>query len=377
MPSGLVPSPAHPNPGPGPSRRQRCGPAVPAQGDTAAQDHTTAMLVTDSACPPSLYALPPQRRVSGRGICHPSGHRPSRGAAADREGQAGQALAAGHGAWRGAGGVGDTGVWDASWSVTEGNPTSCLTALLRARVRAGGAQERRTSSPARACACRPTQIAPESVAARLNVGRGALVQAVAVGGVAERAGLLPTRRGLGGVIPGAPGRACRVHARATTCPDSAVGVGHVVAVLAEPSRASPRAKDTERKRVGPRAAGLLPAVFDPVASHCVTPGDVIIALDGRPVGSGGEFLAQLDGRQVRCCADFMPVRAVVLYGLCGRKVGGDGLQVGAGRNPPSLPAQARPTAKDPGSSDVGWCEGSKWVGVAVPRLRVGLLRKTA
>ncbi|GLC58336.1 hypothetical protein PLESTB_001347900 [Pleodorina starrii] len=46
------------------------------------------------------------------------------------------------------------------------------------------------------------QIATDSVAQRLKVGRGALVQAVVQGGAADRAGLLPTRRGLSGIITG-------------------------------------------------------------------------------------------------------------------------------------------------------------------------------
>ncbi|KXZ45340.1 hypothetical protein GPECTOR_56g437 [Gonium pectorale] len=46
------------------------------------------------------------------------------------------------------------------------------------------------------------QIATDSVAQRLNVGRGALIQAITPGGAAEKAGLLPTRRGLSGIITG-------------------------------------------------------------------------------------------------------------------------------------------------------------------------------
>ncbi|KAG2449040.1 hypothetical protein HYH02_005791 [Chlamydomonas schloesseri] len=46
------------------------------------------------------------------------------------------------------------------------------------------------------------QIAPDTVAARLNVGRGALIQSVTAGGAAEKAGLLPTRRGLSGIVAG-------------------------------------------------------------------------------------------------------------------------------------------------------------------------------
>lgn len=47
------------------------------------------------------------------------------------------------------------------------------------------------------------QIASLAVAARLSVTRGALVQSVVPGSAAARAGLLPTRRGLGGIITGA------------------------------------------------------------------------------------------------------------------------------------------------------------------------------
>ncbi|EFJ43542.1 trypsin family [Volvox carteri f. nagariensis] len=46
------------------------------------------------------------------------------------------------------------------------------------------------------------QIASDSVAQRLKVGRGALIQAVSSGGAADKAGLLPTRRGLSGIITG-------------------------------------------------------------------------------------------------------------------------------------------------------------------------------
>ncbi|KAG2495560.1 hypothetical protein HYH03_006160 [Edaphochlamys debaryana] len=46
------------------------------------------------------------------------------------------------------------------------------------------------------------QIATDAVAARLQVGRGALVQATTPGGVGERAGLLATRRGLSGIVTG-------------------------------------------------------------------------------------------------------------------------------------------------------------------------------
>ncbi|KAG2444679.1 hypothetical protein HXX76_001423 [Chlamydomonas incerta] len=46
------------------------------------------------------------------------------------------------------------------------------------------------------------QIAADTVAARLNVGRGALIQSVVAGGAADKAGLLPTRRGLSGIVAG-------------------------------------------------------------------------------------------------------------------------------------------------------------------------------
>lgn len=45
-------------------------------------------------------------------------------------------------------------------------------------------------------------MASPAVAARLNVSSGALVQSVVSGGAAEKAGLLPTRRGLAGIITG-------------------------------------------------------------------------------------------------------------------------------------------------------------------------------
>lgn len=44
--------------------------------------------------------------------------------------------------------------------------------------------------------------APESIAAQLRVKGGALVQAVTPGSAAATAGLLPTRRGLGGIVTG-------------------------------------------------------------------------------------------------------------------------------------------------------------------------------
>ncbi|GLI70035.1 hypothetical protein VaNZ11_014773, partial [Volvox africanus] len=46
------------------------------------------------------------------------------------------------------------------------------------------------------------QIASDSVAQRLKVSRGALIQTVAPGGTADKAGLLPTRRGLSGIVLG-------------------------------------------------------------------------------------------------------------------------------------------------------------------------------
>jgi len=45
-------------------------------------------------------------------------------------------------------------------------------------------------------------LAPESIAAQLRVKGGALVQAVEAGSAAQRAGLLATRRGLGGIVTG-------------------------------------------------------------------------------------------------------------------------------------------------------------------------------
>ena len=46
------------------------------------------------------------------------------------------------------------------------------------------------------------QLSTDSVARQLKVVRGALVQAVSKGSQADKAGLLPTRRGLAGIIRG-------------------------------------------------------------------------------------------------------------------------------------------------------------------------------
>lgn len=46
------------------------------------------------------------------------------------------------------------------------------------------------------------QVASEAVALKLQVTRGALLQAVTPDGAAAKAGLLPTRRGLSGIIAG-------------------------------------------------------------------------------------------------------------------------------------------------------------------------------
>lgn len=46
------------------------------------------------------------------------------------------------------------------------------------------------------------QIASDAIAQRLKVGRGALVQGLTAGGAGDKAGLLPTRRGLSGIITG-------------------------------------------------------------------------------------------------------------------------------------------------------------------------------
>jgi S1-C subfamily serine protease len=45
-------------------------------------------------------------------------------------------------------------------------------------------------------------VASDAVASKLGVRAGALLQSVAPGGAAAAAGLLATRRGLGGIIPG-------------------------------------------------------------------------------------------------------------------------------------------------------------------------------
>ena len=46
------------------------------------------------------------------------------------------------------------------------------------------------------------QVANEAVARTLKVPRGAMVQSVLPGSPGEKAGLLPPRRSLGGVLPG-------------------------------------------------------------------------------------------------------------------------------------------------------------------------------
>ena len=46
------------------------------------------------------------------------------------------------------------------------------------------------------------QVAPERVAQALNVKNGVLIQSIEPGSPAERAGLLPTRRGISGVVAG-------------------------------------------------------------------------------------------------------------------------------------------------------------------------------
>ena len=46
------------------------------------------------------------------------------------------------------------------------------------------------------------QVAKEAVARTLKIPSGAMVQSVAAGGAGERAGLLPPRRSLGGILPG-------------------------------------------------------------------------------------------------------------------------------------------------------------------------------
>lgn len=48
------------------------------------------------------------------------------------------------------------------------------------------------------------QVATDQVAAALKVRRGALIQSVPAGSAAAKAGLLPTRRGLSGLIVGVP-----------------------------------------------------------------------------------------------------------------------------------------------------------------------------
>lgn len=50
--------------------------------------------------------------------------------------------------------------------------------------------------------CRIHQIAPDKVAQALRVKNGALIQSIEPDGPAARAGLMATRRGMGGVIAG-------------------------------------------------------------------------------------------------------------------------------------------------------------------------------
>ena len=51
--------------------------------------------------------------------------------------------------------------------------------------------------------CKPApQVASDAIAAKLKVRQGALLSAVAAGSAAAAAGLLPTRRGLAGVLTG-------------------------------------------------------------------------------------------------------------------------------------------------------------------------------
>ena len=45
-------------------------------------------------------------------------------------------------------------------------------------------------------------MAKEAVARTLKIPSGAMVQSVLAGGAGERAGLLPLRRSLGGILPG-------------------------------------------------------------------------------------------------------------------------------------------------------------------------------
>ena len=71
---------------------------------------------------------------------------------------------------------------------------------LRRPARASG--PRRVGAGARPPRRTGAQVANETVARTLKVPRGAMVQSVAPGGAGERAGLLPPRRSLGGVLPG-------------------------------------------------------------------------------------------------------------------------------------------------------------------------------
>lgn len=48
----------------------------------------------------------------------------------------------------------------------------------------------------------PWQVAPDNIARALKVNKGALIQTVDPNSAAAKAGLLATRRGLGGIVPG-------------------------------------------------------------------------------------------------------------------------------------------------------------------------------
>ncbi len=55
------------------------------------------------------------------------------------------------------------------------------------------------------------QVAPDNIARALKVTKGALIQTVDPNSAAAKAGLLATRRGLSGIVPGGmPGGVCRV-----------------------------------------------------------------------------------------------------------------------------------------------------------------------
>ena len=104
-------------------------------------------------------------------------------------------------------------------------PCECLFSayqFARAHVAVPGRHE--TMSTCRA----HMQVSSEAVARQLRVNRGAVIQAVAPNSAAAKAGLLPTRRALSGIVAGdtivridskpvaKPGKSHRCHAKSQT-----------------------------------------------------------------------------------------------------------------------------------------------------------------